>query len=101
MNLSVKDCSQFADPLTPEHVEWLQCLASQFNAGPHVLALGDSRDDDEPVVYCERDGTWWAGRYVGVLRHGTGRLTIQPRYGLATIASWLGQAVDALVVPSP
>jgi 5-methylcytosine-specific restriction enzyme subunit McrC len=101
MNLSVNDCSPFAEALSPEQVEWLRGLASRFETRPRVLALGDWRDDDEPVVYCERDGTWWAGRYVGVIRHEGSSLTIRPRFGLPTLASWLGQAVDAVVVPSP
>jgi 5-methylcytosine-specific restriction enzyme subunit McrC len=75
-------------------------LAARFQTGEHVLAIGQ-RAEDEPVVYCERDGTWWAGRYVGVLRHDGRTLTIRPRFGMATLASWLGQAVDAVLVHSP
>jgi 5-methylcytosine-specific restriction enzyme subunit McrC len=86
---------------TADQAAWLRDLAAQFEAGPHVVALGDRTGDDEPVVYCERDGTWWAGRYVGVVRHKGGRLTVEPRFGLATLASWLGQAVNAVLVRSP
>jgi hypothetical protein len=81
--------------------EGVRDLAGQFEAGPHVVALEERTRQDEPVVYCERDGRWWAGRYVGVIRHKGGRLTVEPRFGLATLASWLGQAVDAVLVRSP
>jgi len=101
MILQALDCSPLRPQPTANQAEWLRDLAVQFQARPHVVALGDRKQDDEPVVYCERDGTWWAGRYVGVVRHKGGRLTIQPRFGLATLASWLGQAVDAVMIRSP
>lgn len=100
MNFEALDCSPLAMQPTAEEAEWFRGVAAHFQTGAHVLAFGDRRED-EPVVYCERDGTWWAGRYVGVLRHEGSRLTIRPRLGMATLASWLGQAVDAMLVLSP
>jgi RHS repeat-associated protein len=97
MNIEAHDCSPL--PLQPTEAEaaWLRGLAARFHPGPYVVAIGDRRED-EPVVYCERDGTWWAGRYVGVIRHEGGRLTVRPRFGMATLASWLGQSLDALLI---
>jgi 5-methylcytosine-specific restriction enzyme subunit McrC len=94
------DCSPLPVQPTEDTAEWFRGLAARFQTGEHVLAIGQ-RGEDEPVVYCERDGTWWAGRYVGVLRHDGCTLTIRPRFGMATLASWLGQAVDAVLVNSP
>jgi 5-methylcytosine-specific restriction enzyme subunit McrC len=101
MNLQALDCSPLPVQPTPDEAAWLRDLAGRFEAGRHVVALGDRRQDDEPVVYCERDGTWWAGRYIGVIAQEGGRLTIEPRFGLATLAAWLGHAVDAVLVRSP
>lgn len=101
MNLRGYDCSALHPPPTEEEAAWLRDLATSFEAGQHVLSLDDRENDDEPVVYCEKDGTWWAGRYVGVIQHNGGRLTIEPRFGLATLAAWLGQAVNAAIVRSP
>ncbi|MBI1348645.1 hypothetical protein GC163_20425 [bacterium] len=100
MNLEAFDCSPLPEQPTGETIKWFRGLAEHFQTGEHVLGFGP-RGDDEPVVYCERDGTWWAGRYVGVLRHEGWTLTIRPRFGMATLASWLGQAVDAMLVISP
>lgn len=49
-------------------------------------------------MYCERDGTWWAGRYVGSLVFEGRRLTIAPRFGLATIRDWLSGTASAVPV---
>lgn len=100
MNFEAFDCSPLPKQPTGETAEWFRGLAEHFQTGEHVLGFGQ-RGADEPVVYCERDGTWWAGRYVGVLRHDGCTLTIRPRFGMATLASWLGQAVDAMLVIAP
>jgi len=101
MNLDALDCRPLPVQPTQDQAGWLRGLAACFQAGPHVLALSDRGREDEPVVYCERDGTWWAGRYVGVVRHEGGRLTIRPRFGMPILASWLGQSLDAMLVESP
>lgn len=100
MNFEAVDCSPFPIQPTADAADWFRGLAAQFRTSSHVLGFGE-RAEDEPVVYCERDGTWWAGRYVGVLHHDGCTLTIRPRFGMATLASWLGQAVDAMLVISP
>ncbi len=100
MNFEAFDCCPLPVQPTGSNADWFRGLASHFQTGEHVLGFG-RRGEDEAVVYCERDGTWWAGRYVGVLRHEGCTLTIRPRFGMATLASWLGQAVDAMLVMSP
>lgn len=100
MNFEALDCSPLAEQPTGKTADWFRSLAKHVQAAEHVVGFGQ-RGEDEPVVYCERDGTWWAGRYVGVLRHEGCTLTIRPRFGMATLASWLGQAVDAMLVISP
>jgi 5-methylcytosine-specific restriction enzyme subunit McrC len=84
VNFEAFDCSPLPVQPTEDTAEWFRGLAARFQTGDHVLAIGQ-RDEDEPVVYCERDGTWWAGRYVGVLRHDGCTLTIRPRFGMATL----------------
>lgn len=74
---------------------WLERLANAANNGALVLRLGeDARDDDQPLVYCERDGTWWCGRYVGTVTFEGRRLVIEPRFGIDTLAQWLELALD-------
>lgn len=101
MNIEARDCLPLTPRPTPDQVAWLRSLVDSTQTTRLVLPFGDRRLDDEPVVYCERDGTWYAGRYVGVVQHLGSRLTIQPRFGLATLAAWLGHAVDAIPVESP
>ena len=66
-----------------------------------MVGLGNDWDDDEPVVYCERDGRWWAGRYVGSISFDGGRLTILPRFGINTLRSWLFEVTNIALVESP
>jgi 5-methylcytosine-specific restriction enzyme subunit McrC len=66
-----------------------------------IVELSGERDEDEPVVYCAWDGTWWAGRYVGTLSFEGHQLTIEPRFGLATVRDWLFQATSVVLTSSP
>jgi 5-methylcytosine-specific restriction enzyme subunit McrC len=50
--------------------------------------------EDEPVVWCERDGAWWAGRYVGSLAFERRRLDIRPRFGEDSLRSWFAGAFN-------
>ncbi|MGB8417683.1 5-methylcytosine restriction system specificity protein McrC [Paraburkholderia sp.] len=50
--------------------------------------------EDEPVVYCERDGSWWGGRYVGSLVFEGRRLYIRPRFGEEVLRSWFAGAFN-------
>jgi 5-methylcytosine-specific restriction enzyme subunit McrC len=59
------------------------------------------RDDEDPIVYCERDGTWWAGRYIGTLLFEGRQLVIQPRFGMAVLRQWLSAITHIALVESP
>lgn len=87
-DLSVKDCRAFDRTLTTEQVDWLGRLARAARADGLVIPLSDKRDDDDHVVYCDRDGTWRAGRYIGSLVFEGHTLTIEPRFG-PEVAKWL------------
>lgn len=101
MNLVACDCS----PLVPQprgaEIEWLKRLAVGTREGANVVSICAERDDDEPIVYCAPDGSWWAGRYVGSVSFEGGRLTLQPRFGLAALRSWLFHATNVALVESP
>lgn len=71
-----------------DEVKWLQEL-TRLNASDHVISLSKHYDEDEPIVYCDRDGIWKAGRYVGALSMNGRSLIIEPRFGLPTLANWL------------
>lgn len=101
MNLTARDCSPLHPQPSRDEEEWLRRLQAAAQAAAHVVGLGNHRDDDEPVVYCERDGSWWAGRYVGSLSFDGGRLTILPRFGINTLRSWLFQVTNIALVESP
>jgi 5-methylcytosine-specific restriction enzyme subunit McrC len=62
-----------------------------------VIRLEEGRED-EPIVYCERDGSWWAGRYVGSVTFEGRRLDIRPRFGERILRSWLAGAFNLAVV---
>ncbi len=57
--------------------------------------------EDEPVVYCDWDGKWWAGRFIGSLSFEGRRLTIKPRFGLTTLRKWLFEAMSVVVTNTP
>lgn len=93
MNLSVRDCSQFDSKLSADDANWLGRLAAAVRHGDLVIRLEEGRED-EPVVWCERDGSWWAGRYVGSLTFDGRRLDIRPRFGEDTLRSWFAGAFN-------
>ena len=100
MTLDSEDCSQLEPQPDPEIASWLADFARSVRASNHVLALGRSRDQDEPVVYCDWDGRWRTGRYIGSIRFKGHTLTIRPRMGLDTLRKWLLRANNLLFVES-
>lgn len=80
---------------------WLRRLATNIRATDLVVPISGERDEDEPVVYCAWDGTWWAGRYVGSLSFEGHSLTIEPRFGLATLRNWLFEATSVVLTDAP
>lgn len=101
MRLTSEDCSPLDQQPTAAESDWLRKVAASIHASDLVISISGERDDDEPIVYCERDGTWWAGRYVGSLSFEGHSLTIRPRFGVSTLRSWLSEAVSVVLIESP
>lgn len=97
----MRDCSPFAPQPTAADAAWLRRLATNVRATDFVVPVSGERDEDEPVVYCAWDGTWWAGRYVGSLYFEGRSLTIEPRFGLATLRNWLFEATSVVLIDAP
>ena len=96
-----KDCSPISLPPKPgKEIDWLQRLSTRVCAADFVVSVADKRNEDEPIVYCKRDGTWWTGRYVGSLVFEGHSLTIAPRFGMATLREWLFQASSVVLTSS-
>jgi 5-methylcytosine-specific restriction enzyme subunit McrC len=101
MKLVARDCSPLAPQPTTAEAVWLRRLVTNVRATDLVVSISGERDEDEPVVYCAWDGTWWAGRYVGSLCFEGHSLTIEPRFGLATLRNWLFEATSVVLTDSP
>lgn len=95
-DIDAKDCSPIPGPSPdPETAAWLARLAQAVIPEAHVICFGDgAREPDDPVVYCERDGTWWCGRYVGAIRVEGRILRIRPRFGMAVLERWIEHALN-------
>lgn len=100
MRISARDCSPFRPQPTAEEAQWLRRLATSVRASDLVIPFAGERDD-EPIVYCAWDGTWWAGRYVGSLTFEGNQLTIEPRFGLTTLIQWLFEATSVVLTETP
>jgi 5-methylcytosine-specific restriction enzyme subunit McrC len=101
MKLVARDCSPFAPQPTAAEAAWLRRLVTNVRATDLVVPISGERDEDEPLAYCAIDGTWWAGRYVGSLSFEGHSLTIEPRFGLATLRSWLFEATSVVLTEAP
>ncbi|TLS78271.1 hypothetical protein FE236_00485 [Mariprofundus erugo] len=105
MKVIARDCSPLQPQPNAEQVAWLQRLAKSVCVNDLVIPFGDTKisdhREDDPIVYCERDGTWWAGRYVGSLSYEGNQLIIEPRFGIATLRNWLFEASSVVVTESP
>lgn len=101
MKLVARDCSPFAPQPTSAQAVWLRRLATNLRATDLVVSISGERDEDEPIVYCAWDGTWWAGRYVGSLSFEGHSLTIEPRFGMTTLRSWLFEATSVVLTDAP
>ena len=101
MKLVARDCSPLTPQPTPTEAAWLRRLAANVSTTDLVVPISGERDEDEPVVYCAWDGTWWAGRYVGSLSFEGHSLTVEPRFGLATLRNWLFEATSVALTDAP
>lgn len=99
--MRAEDCRPLDPQPDPEQAGWLRQVAQVVTASDLVVPLGGRRrDDDEPVVYCDWDGTWWAGRYIGTVTYRGRTLTIEPRFGLSTLRHWLTDLNTVLLPPA-
>lgn len=101
MKLVACDCSPLVPQPTAAEANWLRKLATNAKASNLVVPISGERDEDEPIVYCAWDGTWWAGRYVGSISFEGHSLTIEPRFGLATLRNWLFEATSVVLTDAP
>lgn len=101
MKLVARDCSPFVPQPTAAEANWLRKLATNVQASSLVVPISGERDEDEPIVYCAWDGTWWAGRYVGSISFEGHSLTIEPRFGLTTLRNWLFEATSVVLTDAP
>jgi 5-methylcytosine-specific restriction enzyme subunit McrC len=92
--LTGRDCSRLEPSPDEDDREWLHLLAKAVRAENHLVTFDEARDDPDEVVHCERDGSWFCGRYIGTLAFEGRRLTIEPRFGIATLGHWLEIALD-------
>lgn len=100
MRITARDCCPLQPQPSADEAQWLRRLATSVRASDLVIPFIDEHDD-EPIVYCAWDGTWWAGRYVGSLSFEGHRLTIEPRFGLSTLRNWLFEATSVVLTESP
>lgn len=101
MTLVARDCSPLVPQPTAAEANWLRKLATNVKASSLVVPISSERDEDDPIVYCAWDGTWWAGRYVGTIFFEGHRLTIEPRFGLTTLKNWLFEATSVMLTDAP
>jgi 5-methylcytosine-specific restriction enzyme subunit McrC len=101
MRLVARDCAPFERQPTAAEAAWLRRLATNVNALDFVIPISTKRDDDEPIVYCDWDGKWWAGRYVGSVSFEGHSLTIKPRFGLTTLRNWISEATSVVLTQAP
>jgi 5-methylcytosine-specific restriction enzyme subunit McrC len=101
VKLVARDCSPLVPQPTAAEAAWLHRLATNVRATDLVVPVSGQRDEDEPVVYCAWNGTWWAGRYVGSLSFEGHSLTIEPRFGLATLRNWLFEGTSVVLTDAP
>ena len=86
-----RDLSPYEGALTADEHGWLQRL-SRLTVGDFVISLNDNgNQDDQPIIERHRDGSWWAGRYIGAITFEERRLVIAPRLGIPVIEAWLDQ----------
>lgn len=100
MTIYASDCSALDPQPDAELVEWFKELARAVLVGDHVLELGRRRDPDEPLVYCDWDGTWRTGRYIGSIVFKGRTLIISPRLGLDTLRKWLTRINNLVFIES-
>lgn len=101
MKLVARDCSPLVPQPTVPEANWLRRLATNVRATDLVVPISGERDEDEPIVYCAWDGTWWAGRYIGSISFEGRSLIIEPRFGLSALRNWIFEATSVVLTDAP
>ena len=65
---------------------WLAKLAKIGIEDSQLFKLSGKNFEDEPIVYCDRFGKWWTGRFIGSLHFEGVSIEIHPRFGLEFVA---------------
>jgi 5-methylcytosine-specific restriction enzyme subunit McrC len=95
-----QDLSPYPGELTDADHAWLERL-SALRIRDFVISLSDDdREEDQSIVELQRDGRWWAGRYIGSITFEDRRLVIEPRLGIPVIEAWLDQILGILGLPA-
>lgn len=95
-----RDLSPCDGDLTAGDDAWLERL-SALRVRDFLISLAeDQAHEEQPIVERQRDGRWWAGRYIGALSFEGRRLVIEPRLGIPVIESWLDQILGILALPA-
>lgn len=66
--------------------DWLQTLSKHSLDSAQLFNFFDSNNEPEPVVYADRSGQWWTGRYIGSLTFNDISIDIHPRFGMEFVA---------------
>ncbi|QXL85241.1 McrC family protein [Comamonas sp. NLF-1-9] len=93
-----QDCSPLNPQPTAKQANWLHRLSANMRAAELVVSISGERDEDEPIVYCDRDGIWKAGRYVGSIAFEGCILKIEPRFGLPALKGWISEVASVKLV---
>lgn len=101
MKFVARDCLPLVPQPTAAEANWLRRMATNVRTTDLVVPISGDRDEDEPIVYCAWDGTWWAGRYVGSISFEGHSLTIEPRFGLAALRNWLFEVTSVVLTDAP
>jgi len=100
LKIVAKDCSILEPQPNKKQAAWLEKLAQKSIASKLVIPLSPKQSEEEPIVYRDHSGKWWAGRYVGSVSFEGHTLTVQPRFGLDSIREWLREVTSIRVIES-
>lgn len=77
--------------------EWLERLAERVRVSEHVVRLGATVEDPEPLISRAYDGQWRAGRYIGSIAFEGRRLDIEPRLAPEALRQLMRTAVNVII----
>lgn len=90
-------------PLSKADDRWLTALVAEVDAAAYTFPLspqrGSHRDENQPLLTRQQDGTWRAGRFIGEIRRDDRILEIRPRLSFPIITAWASAALNLTLVP--